>query len=94
MPCTYILYSRSTNKFYTGSSREKAANNRLKSHNAGKTKSTKAGRPWIIIHQEKYQNYTDARKREIFLKSGQGRKYIKTLNSRAEGCQSGRMGQS
>ena len=50
---------------------------RLRQHNAGKTKSIKNGIPWIVIYEEKYSTYTDARKREIFLKSGVGRKFLK-----------------
>ncbi len=77
MPCIYILYSEGRNRFYTGSSKEDNADSRLKSHNAGKTKSTKAGQPWKVIYEEQHTDYTAARKREIFLKSGVGRKWIK-----------------
>jgi len=76
MATTYILYSQKTNKFYTGSSRIDDATDRLVAHNAGRTRSTKAGRPWVIIHEERYTNYTVARQRENFLKSGVGRKWI------------------
>ena len=77
MPCVYILYSEVTNKFYVGSSREGGADKRLKSHNAGKNKSTKSGRPWRLFYEEQTSDYTDARKKEIFLKSGVGRRWIK-----------------
>ncbi|MFC1651550.1 GIY-YIG nuclease family protein [Patescibacteria group bacterium] len=77
MACVYILYSKSKNKFYTGSSRKNNSRTRLKSHNIGKVKSTKSGRPWILIHTKIYSTYREARKREIFLKSGAGRKWIK-----------------
>ena len=77
MPCVYILHSFKTKKIYIGSSHEDTADTRLRSHNSGKTKSTKFGRPWVIIHQEQFLTYTEARKREIFFKSGQGRKLIK-----------------
>lgn len=76
MACTYVLRSLKTNKFYVGSSHEDSADSRLNSHNSGKTKSTKFGRPWVIIHEETFLTYTEARKREIFLKTGQGRKWI------------------
>ncbi|MBS3920000.1 MAG: hypothetical protein KG012_14055, partial [Deltaproteobacteria bacterium] len=59
------------------SSREGSADNRLKSHNAGKSKSTKAGRPWRLIYEEQTSDYTGARKKEIFMKSGVGRRWIK-----------------
>jgi putative endonuclease len=77
MPCIYILYSESKEKIYVGSSREIDSKIRLQSHNAGRSRSTKSGRPWILIHEEFLQSYADARKKELFLKSGQGRSWIK-----------------
>ncbi len=77
MACVYVLISKTTNKKYVGSSRENNPEERLSAHNAGKTKSTKSGKPWVLIHQEMCNDYTEARKRENFLKSGQGRKWVK-----------------
>jgi len=79
MACTYVLYSKTTDKRYIGSSREDTANVRLSSHNSGKTRSTKYGRPWVILYEEKFKDFTTARKREIFLKSGVGRKWMKEI---------------
>ena len=76
MACVYVLYSKSTDRLYTGSSRQDDPLSRLRSHNAGKTRSTKNGRPWAVIYREKFSDYITARKRELFLKSGQGRKLI------------------
>ncbi len=76
MPCVYVLLSQRTGKVYTGSSREDSGETRLKAHNKGKTISTKAGIPWKIVYQEVFENYTDARKREIFLKTGVGRTFV------------------
>ncbi|MFH1875099.1 MAG: GIY-YIG nuclease family protein [Pseudomonadota bacterium] len=80
MAVVYILYSKKTKKRYIGSSRENTAEIRLISHNDGKVRSTKFGRPWKIILEEKYNTYTEARKRENFLKSGVGRQFIDNLN--------------
>jgi len=76
MAVTYILKSSITKRFYIGSSHFDDTKKRLKSHNKGDVKSTKSGRPWSVVHFEMFQNYTDARKRENFLKSGVGRKWI------------------
>ena len=76
MPCIYILFSGVTNKFYIGSSRENTAESRLSAHNKGKTRSTKSGKPWNLIYEEQHDDYNQARKRENFLKSGVGRKWI------------------
>jgi putative endonuclease len=64
---------------YVGSSRADDPRSRLVAHNSGKTRSTKRGRPWVLVHSEKYDSYKDAGKREIFLKSGFGRSLIKGL---------------
>ena len=60
-----------------GSSRHDTPSNRLMAHNAGKTRSTKHGIPWEVIHFEKFEKYSEAFEREMFLKSGVGRKWIK-----------------
>ncbi len=88
MACVYILKSSLTGKKYVGSSREENASFRLREHNIGSVRSTKAGRPWMILHQEKLATYTEARKRENFLKSGQGRLWI-NKNLDLERCVSG-----
>lgn len=48
----------------------------MKEHNTGKSKFTKAGIPWKLIYQESYQSNQEARQRELFLKSGVGRKLL------------------
>lgn len=53
---------------------------RLNQHNNRLNKSTKSYRPFKLILSEKYKSYEEARKREIFLKSGVGRKFLDNLN--------------
>ncbi|KKU70075.1 MAG: hypothetical protein UY17_C0022G0003 [Candidatus Beckwithbacteria bacterium GW2011_GWC2_47_9] len=81
MVCVYILFSSATNKFYIGSSRNGNALIRLAAHNSGETKSTKYGKPRSVIFEEKLETYletyTEARKKENFLKSGVRREWIK-----------------
>ena len=77
MACVYVLYSALSKKYYMGSSREETPTKRLLEHNGGNVRSTKAGRPWVIAYLEKAATYTEARQKEIFLKSGQGRLWIK-----------------
>ena len=74
----YVLKSLSVeNKFYTGMT--KNLEQRLKQHNSGKTKSTKAFKPWSMIYSEVYKSAEEARLREIFLKSGFGREFLKNI---------------
>ena len=72
---TYIIYSNNFNKYYVGLSANVIQ--RLKSHNAGKVKSTKAFTPWVLIHFEKFDSRIEARKREKYLKSAAGRRWRK-----------------
>ncbi|OGY53711.1 MAG: excinuclease ABC subunit C [Candidatus Buchananbacteria bacterium RIFCSPLOWO2_01_FULL_46_12] len=71
----YVLQSLKDNHFYTGSTAN--LEQRIADHNAGKTKSTQNRRPLKLIYFEGYLNKIDAAKREIFLKSGSGKRYIK-----------------
>ena len=71
----YLLMSKKTNEWYIGST--KNMQKRILSHNAGKNRSTKHGKPWKIIYCEVGLNQKDTRAREKYLKSGMGRKYLK-----------------
>jgi putative endonuclease len=71
----YILESIEFGKLYTGYTND--LESRIKKHNSGNVRSTKAYKPYKIIYVENCHNKTIARKRELFLKSGQGRKWIK-----------------
>ncbi len=71
----YIIESVSHKRLYVGFTDNLQI--RLSKHNSGSVRSTKAYKPYKIIYTEHFEDKTSARKREIFLKSGQGRKWIK-----------------
>ncbi|MEW6506856.1 MAG: GIY-YIG nuclease family protein [Bacteroidota bacterium] len=73
----YVLYSKSLSKRYVGSSSN--INKRLSEHNSGKSKFTKGGIPGRLIYSEQFDTNSEARKREIFLKSGNGRKFLDSI---------------
>ena len=73
----YILKSVRTGKLYKGSTSD--LRTRVNGHNSGKTKSTRAGRPWRLIYYEAFLNKSDALREEKFLKSGKGKERIKYL---------------
>ena len=50
---------------------------RLKEHNSGETKSNKAYAPFKIVYFEEHENADDARKREKYLKTSAGRRFLK-----------------
>ena len=71
----YVLKSINFDKFYTGFTSDLVK--RLAEHNSGKTKSNKAYVPFEIIYTEEIESREDARKREKYLKTGAGRKFLK-----------------
>ena len=70
----YVIKSKCKNFRYVGITND--LKRRLQDHNAGKNISTRAYKPFDVIHSECYENYVKARVREKFFKSGQGRKYL------------------
>lgn len=81
----YVLYSLKFNRTYTGMTKD--LDRRIIEHNKGQNKSTKAYFPWVLIHKEEFDSRIEARRREKFLKSGNGRGYIKSIiNKRPRGA--------
>ena len=74
----YVLRSEKDNSRYVGSAEN--IERRLIEHNKGKVRYTKGKKPWKLIYFEQFKTRSEARKREIFLKSGQGRKYLDQLS--------------
>ncbi len=70
----YLLLSEKDGKFYTGSTDD--LRRRIAEHEAGYVKSTVRRKPLKLIYYEACLNETDARKRERYLKSGAGKKYL------------------
>jgi len=74
----YVLRSEKDNIRYIGSGENPTE--RLRRHNKGDYQFTKGHRPWKIIYQEKQASKSEAIRREKFLKSGQGRKWLDENN--------------
>ena len=71
----YVLLSRKDNNLYIGFSSN--LKNRIQAHFSGNVTATKNRRPLKLIYYEAYVNEQDAKKREVFLKSGSGHKFLK-----------------
>ena len=71
----YVLLSQKDGLFYTGYTSN--LTNRLEEHNSGRVPSTKERRPLKLIYWEGCMNQQDATRREKYLKSGDGKIYIK-----------------
>lgn len=73
----YILQSLKDKSLYIGYT--KNLMNRFREHNSGENPSTKPFIPYKLIYYEAFLSRIDAINREEYLKSGYGRRTIKTL---------------
>jgi len=75
MITVYVLKNKINEEHYTGISSDPSR--RLIEHNTGKNRFTKAFIPWHIVYTEVQPDFLNARKREKYLKSGAGRRWLK-----------------
>ena len=73
----YVLKSIAFLTRYVGSAED--LEKRVNKHNQGRCRYTAGRRPWKLVHYECFETRAEAYKRELFLKSGQGRKYLDDL---------------
>lgn len=52
---------------------------RIEQHNKGQNRSTKAYKPFKLIYTEAFKTRKEAREKEIYLNSGIGKEFLKTL---------------
>ncbi len=72
---TYVLKSKKDNKLYVGLSRD--LRKRLARHNDGLVPSTKHRRPLELVYYEACLNEERSVKRELYFKTGFGRRFLK-----------------
>ena len=75
----YAIKSLEHDRVYVGFTSN--LDTRLREHNNGKTKSTKYYRPWTLLYSEEFTSRAAARKREIELKSGAGKEFLKNSHA-------------
>jgi putative endonuclease len=75
MEFVYVLRSKKDGNFYTGWTND--LKKRVMEHNQGLSRSTKHRRPFELIYYEACLNRKDAKKREVYLKTAWGKRYIK-----------------
>jgi len=73
----YVLQSQRSLRLYKGITNN--LNRRIEEHNRGKNQSTKSYKPWRLVYYEKCTDRLEARKKEIYFKSGTGRKKLNKL---------------
>ena len=71
----YVLMSLKNKQLYFGSTKD--LRRRIKEHNLGLNKSTKAYKPWKLIYYEAGLNEQDAKRREYYFKSSQGGRMLR-----------------
>ncbi|MFI5095437.1 MAG: GIY-YIG nuclease family protein [Candidatus Acidiferrales bacterium] len=72
---TYVLQSSKNSSIYVGYTGD--LRKRLSEHNRGLNFSTKNGRPWMLIYYEACLDAEDAKRRETYFKTSQGRRLLK-----------------
>ena len=73
----YILQSKTTGKYYIGSTNDLVR--RLKEHNSNQTASLRNKGPSIVIYKEEFNTLAEARRREYKIKSYKGGNAFKKL---------------
>jgi putative endonuclease len=76
MYTVYVLLSES-GKLYIGQTND--IKRRLIEHNSGVSTYTKRAKQWTLVHQELFDTRSEAMQRELELKTGKGRDFIKHL---------------
>ena len=71
----YVLQSLKDKMWYTGYTDN--LDKRIEEHNKGLVYSTRKRRPFRLIYYEASLNESDAKMREVYLKTGMGKKYIR-----------------
>ncbi len=72
----YVLVSQSRNYIYVGLTQD--TQKRFRQHQEGKNATTKAYKPFKLVHKELFNTRDEARVREKYLKSGIGKEWIKS----------------
>ena len=74
MACWVYVLLGSDGKRYVGVT--KRLQRRIREHNAGRTPADRNRGPFTLLYREKHPDYSAARLREKYLKSGEGRAWL------------------
>jgi putative endonuclease len=79
MYTVYILFSKSSLKYYTGQTDN--LEDRLFRHNSGQSISTKSGKPWEIVYKTQLPTSSEAMLLELKIKKRGAKRYLQDINS-------------
>lgn len=71
----YVLRSGRDGRWYTGMTAD--LRERVRAHDRGKVLSTRYRRPLELVYYEACRSESDAKRRELYLKTGRGKKYLR-----------------
>lgn len=71
----YVLQSKKNFRWYTGFTDN--LRKRFNEHNENKSRYTKFRGPYDLIYYEACNNKADAKSREMYLKTGMGKRYLR-----------------
>jgi len=74
---TYIIYSKTINKYYVGSCQD--VQERFNDHLNSRSKYTKQTKDWDLKYFETYPSRSEAYQREMQIEKMKSRKYIENL---------------
>ena len=74
MYTVYILFSKTSLKYYTGQTDN--LENRLYRHNSGLSLATKSGKPWTLIYQIEFNTRSEAVQLESKIKKRGAKRYL------------------
>ena len=77
MHYVYIIYSKKTDRYYTGHSKD--VDNRLVKHNKRHSAATKAGVPWRLEKKIAFSTKSEAIKAENWIKRMKSRRIIEQI---------------
>ncbi len=75
----YVYAIKSLTRTYIYVGLTNSIERRIDQHNQGQNRSTKAYRPFKLIYTQEFKTRKEAREREIYLKSGIGKEFLKTI---------------
>jgi putative endonuclease len=77
MATLYILQSKTTQRFYVGSTNDLVR--RMEEHRRGHSLATRGRGLWELVYQEHFESLADARRRELEIKRWRSAKTIAAL---------------
>jgi putative endonuclease len=77
MVTVYALYDIASGQIYVGMTND--IERRLGEHRRGQSFYTRRFKEFKVMYTENFENYTDGRKQEKYLKNGSGKEFLKTL---------------